>query len=324
MRRIPVVVVAGFLGAGKTTLLNHLLARARGTRVGVVVNDFGAIGIDAMSVAGQVDSTVSLGNGCLCCAIDVSELDEMLARLEPRVDVIVVEASGLAEPQAMARMVLASENPRLSYGGLVLLVDAAEFPDDLARHLRVADLVVLNKVDRAADPAALEAEVDRLKPGVPVVRAEFGRVDPELLFDPRPRVSHGQLSFEDLLAEDEDAADGHEHDHARYESVAFTGGALNPVRFTAFLDRRPRGLYRIKGFVLFDVPGHRQRFSLHTVGAFLRFERSAWDGPRRTELVLIGTGLDTAAIRAELAACAEDDPASVNPQSMLEVLRHLA
>ncbi|GAA1283563.1 GTP-binding protein [Saccharothrix xinjiangensis] len=318
MRRIPVVVVAGFLGAGKTTLLNHLLARARGTRVGVVVNDFGAIGIDAMSVAGQVDSAVSLGNGCLCCAIDVSELDEMLARLEPRVDVIVVEASGLAEPQAMARMVLASENPRLSYGGLVLLVDAAEFPDDLARHLRVADLVVLNKVDRVADPAALEAEVDRLKPGVPVVRAEFGRVDPALLFDPRPRARYGQLSFEDLADEHD-----HEHDHVRYESVDFTGGALNPARFMAFLDRRPAGLYRVKGFVLFDVPGHRQRFSLHTVGAFLRFERSAWDGPRRTELVLIGTGLDTAAVRAELAACAEDDPASVDPQSMLEVLRYL-
>lgn len=317
MKRIPVVVVAGFLGAGKTTLLNHLLARARGTRIGVVVNDFGAIGIDAMSVAGQVDSTVSLGNGCLCCAIDVSELDDMLARLDSRVDVIVIEASGLAEPQTMARMVLASENPRLSYGGLVLLVDAAEFPDDLARHLRVADLVVLNKVDRVADPAALADEIDRLKPGVPVVRAEFGRVDPALLFDLRPRAEHGQLSFEDLLEPDE-------HDHVRYESVEFTAGALNPVRLVDFLDRRPKGLYRVKGFVLFDVPGHRQRFSLHTVGAFLRFERSAWEGPRRTELVLIGTGLDTDAIRAGLAACVEPDPGSVDPQTMLEVLRYLA
>ncbi|QFZ17089.1 CobW family GTP-binding protein [Saccharothrix syringae] len=317
MKRTPVVVVAGFLGAGKTTLLNHLLAAARGTRIGVLVNDFGAIGIDAMTVAGQVDSAVSLGNGCLCCAIDVSELDGMLARLVGRVDVVVIEASGLAEPEAMARMVLASENPDLTYGGLVLLVDAAEFPDDLARHLRVADLVVLNKVDRAADPDALEREVHRLEPGVPVVRSVFGRVDPGLLFDPRPRTRYGQLSFEDLLEPDE-------HDHARYESVDFTAGALNPVRLMALLDRRPKGLYRVKGFVLFDVPGHRQRFSLHTVGAFLRFERSAWEGPRRTELVLIGTGLDTAALRAELAACVEPDPGSVDPQSMLEVLRYLA
>ena len=316
MKRIPVVVVAGFLGSGKTTLLNHLLGGSRGTRVGVVVNDFGAIGIDAMSVAGQVDSTVSLSNGCLCCAVDVSELDGMLAKLDSLVDVIVIEASGLAEPQAMARMVLASENPRLTYGGLVLLVDAAEFPDDLARHVRVADLVVLNKVDRVTDPSALAAEIDRLKPGVPVVRSSFGRVDPALLFDPRPRERFGQLSFEDLLDE--------EHDHVRYDSVEFTGGAMNPLRLMAFLDARPKGLYRIKGFVRFDVPGHRQRFGLHTVGAFLRFERSAWPGPRRTELVLIGTGLDVAGIRADLAACEEPDPTAVDPQSMLEVLRYTA
>ncbi|MFD0204460.1 MULTISPECIES: CobW family GTP-binding protein [Saccharothrix] len=316
MKRIPVVVVAGFLGSGKTTLLNHLLNSSRGTRIGVVVNDFGAIGIDAMSVAGQVDSTVSLSNGCLCCAVDVSELDEMLAKLDSQVDVIVIEASGLAEPQAMARMVLASENPRLAYGGLVLLVDAAEFPDDLAKHLRVADLVVLNKVDRVTDPEALAVEIDRLKPGVPVVRSSFGRVDPALLFDPRPRERFGQLSFEDLLDE--------EHDHVHYDSVEFTGGAMNPLRLMAFLDARPKGLYRIKGFVRFDVPGHRQRFGLHTVGAFLRFERSAWPGPRRTELVLIGTGLDVAAIRAGLAACEEPDPSAVDPQSMLEVLRYTA
>ena len=73
--KIPVVVVTGFLGSGKTTMLNHLLVHSGGTRIGVVVNDFGQINIDALSVAGQVDSMVSLGNGCLCCAVDASDLD---------------------------------------------------------------------------------------------------------------------------------------------------------------------------------------------------------------------------------------------------------
>ncbi|MBW4720677.1 CobW family GTP-binding protein [Saccharothrix obliqua] len=318
MQRVPVIVVAGFLGSGKTTLLNHLLAGARGTRVGVVVNDFGAIGVDAMAVAGQVDSTVALNNGCLCCAVDASGLDEMLARLDSRVDVIVIEASGLAEPQAVVRMVLASGNPRLSYGGLVLLVDAAEFPADLERHLRVADLVVLNKVDRVPDPGPLLAEIDRLKPGAPVAAVEHGRIDPALLFDTRERPRHGQLSFDDLVADEE-------HDHVHHQAVEFTGGAMDPLRLMAFLDTRPAGLYRIKGFVRFDVPGHRDRFGLHAVGAFLRFERGSWGrAPRRTELVLIGTDLDAAAIRADLAACAEPDPAAVDPAAMLEVLRYLA
>src|SRR5690242_20302639 len=77
-QQIPVVVLAGFLGSGKTTLLNHLLGAGAGTRIGAVVNDFGSIEIDAMTIAGQVDSMVSLGNGCLCCAVDTSELDTYL------------------------------------------------------------------------------------------------------------------------------------------------------------------------------------------------------------------------------------------------------
>ncbi|WP_030560058.1 GTP-binding protein, partial [Streptomyces exfoliatus] len=106
--------------AGKTTLLNHLLRNRAGNRIGVVVNDFGAIEIDAMTVAGQVGSTVSLGNGCLCCAVDASELDDYLATLTrpaARLDVIVIEASGLAEPRELVRMLLASDNPRVRYGG---------------------------------------------------------------------------------------------------------------------------------------------------------------------------------------------------------------
>ncbi|MET7437621.1 GTP-binding protein, partial [Streptomyces sp. NPDC005568] len=157
--QIPVVVLAGFLGSGKTTLLNHLLHHSGGSRIGAIVNDFGAIDIDAMAVAGALgDSTVALGNGCLCCAVDAGELDdylERLARPSAGIDVIVIEASGLAEPQELVRMVLASENPRVVYGGLVEVVDAAEFDatrerhPEIERHLALADLVVVNKLDRA-------------------------------------------------------------------------------------------------------------------------------------------------------------------------------
>lgn len=163
--QIPVVVPAGFLGSGKTTLLNHLLRNRSGNRIGVIVNDFGSIEIDAMTVAGQVGSTVSLGNGCLCCAVDASELDtflETLTRPSARLDVIVIEASGLAEPQELVRMLLASDNPHIRYGGLVEVVDAAEFPatrarhPEIDRHLAVADLIVLNKTDRVTEAGLSE------------------------------------------------------------------------------------------------------------------------------------------------------------------------
>ncbi|WP_432123809.1 CobW family GTP-binding protein [Streptomyces sp. C10-9-1] len=343
---IPVVLLAGFLGSGKTTLLNHLLRRNQGNRIGVVVNDFGAIEIDAMTVAGQVGSTVSLGNGCLCCAVDVGELDDYLDKLtrpEARIDVIVVEASGLAEPQELVRMILASDNPRIEYGGLAEVVDAAEFGatrarhPEIDRHLAIADLVVLNKTDRV-DAAAVErlrTEIGELCGGTPVVETRYGRIDPALLLDaalrPGPEDAVRQLSFEDLYADAYDAEHGHDpghdaHLHTAYESVSFeTATPLHPRRLMDFLDTRPPGLYRIKGHVDFGACDPRNRYTVHAVGRFLRFHPEPWpeDGSRATRLVLIGSGLDTGGLRARLGACALRGDAQDVPdeRSMWGVLR---
>ncbi|GAU69587.1 hypothetical protein SSP35_13_00580 [Streptomyces sp. NBRC 110611] len=387
-QQIPVVVLAGFLGSGKTTLLNHLLGAGDGTRIGAVVNDFGSIEIDAMTVAGQVDSMVSLGNGCLCCAVDTSELDtylERLARPAARIDVIVIEASGLAEPQELIRMILASDNDRIVYGGLIEVVDAAEFDatrarhPELDRHVGVADIVVLNKADRigAAPLRALRATLAELAPGRPVICTAYGRVDPELFFDRGAGedldAAVRQLSFEDLLREaaahgepagradgrhdhghhdddggrhddgrygdsrrdhhDEAHCDHHDgrcghadHLHAAYQSVEFTSAEpMHPRRLMDFLDSRPHGLYRIKGFVHFDVPENRQKFTLHAVGDFLRFYPGPWPKgeERGTQLVLIGSGIDAPALRKELENCRETGPSAADENSMWGVLRYV-
>ncbi|MFE0177269.1 CobW family GTP-binding protein [Streptomyces sp. NPDC059002] len=347
-QQIPVVVLAGFLGSGKTTLLNHLLHRSGGTRIGAIVNDFGSIEIDAMSVAGQLgDSTVSLGNGCLCCAVDASELDEYLERLarpSARIDVIVIEASGLAEPQELVKMLLASENPHIVYGGLVEVVDAAEFDatrerhPEVDRHLGIADLVVVNKADRVPD-----AERERVLGAVrglagraSVVAASYGRVDVELFFDRAPvgeRV--GQLSFDDLRdgdgasEADGDCADGrcghHDHLHSAYESLSFTSDVpLGPRPLMALLDSRPEGLYRIKGYVDFGPSDPGNRYAVHAVGRFLRFYPEPWGPgePRLTQLVLIGSGIDVPALEKELEACREDAP-QADEHGMWGVLRYV-
>ncbi|WP_434060623.1 CobW family GTP-binding protein [Streptomyces yunnanensis] len=364
-QQIPVVVLAGFLGSGKTTLLNHLLRAGDGTRIGAIVNDFGSIEIDAMTVAGQVDSMVSLGNGCLCCAVDTSELDtylERLARPAARIDVIVIEASGLAEPQELIRMILASDNDRIVYGGLIEVVDAAEFADtrvrhpELDRHVGIADLVVLNKADRIGDDARQEliGTLGDLAPGRPVICTAYGRIDPEIFFDRGPGEDRDaavrQLSFEDLLREASangapgQAVDGggdHDHDHqscrdcehghaghlhAAYESVEFTSAEpMHPRRLMEFLDSRPGGLYRIKGFVHFDVAENRQKFMLHAVGNFLRFYPEPWPkGEERcTQLVMIGSGIDAPALRKELENCRQTAPAEADENSMWGVLRYV-
>ncbi|MDB1088816.1 GTP-binding protein [Streptomyces sp. ACA25] len=362
--RIPVIVLAGFLGAGKTTLLNHLLHNRRGLRIGAVVNDFGSIGIDAMAVDGQVDSMVALDNGCLCCAVDTEDLDGMLDRLArpaARLDLIVVEASGLAEPQTLIRMILGSGDRRILYGGLVEVVDAAEFGTtrdrhpEIDRHLAVADLIVLNKADRVPEEETgrLRDLLAELGGGTPVVPVSHGRVDPELLLDrdtgarreagaDAPR----QLSFADLLEElrageapgaGEARHDGHLH--CGYQSVGFTENRpVDPRRFMAFLDSRPAGLYRMKGYVHFGAGGEREKYGVHAVGSFLRFTPSPWAGGEQpmTRLVLIGAGIDAEAVRKELEGCVvgpEEPPSGAGepdepgaeaagvPRSMYGVLR---
>ncbi|WP_318214758.1 GTP-binding protein [Streptomyces sp. SCL15-6] len=334
-RQIPVVVLAGFLGSGKTTLLNHLLHRSGGSRIGALVNDFGSIEIDAMAVAGALgDSTVSLGNGCLCCAVDASELDgylERLARPEAGIDVIVIEASGLAEPQELVRMLLASEQREIVYGGLVEVVDAAEFDatradhPEIDRHLALADLVVVNKTDRTPDAERVLALVRSLADRAAVLPAAYGRIDPEFLFDCRPTEERiGQLSFDDL--HDHSPGGAHPgHLHTAYDSVSFVSDVpLDPRRLMRFLDSRPEGLYRIKGYVDFGPYDRRNRYAVHAVGRFLRFCPEPWPpaGKRLTQLVLIGAGIDASALGKELDACRSEAP-HADEHGMWGVLRYV-
>ncbi|MEC3957342.1 CobW family GTP-binding protein [Nocardia sp. CDC153] len=343
--RIPVLIVAGFLGAGKTTLLNRLL-RTRDLRIGVVVNDFGAVNIDAMLVAGQVDAMVSLGNGCVCCAVDVSELDELFDRLaHPRqkIDVIVVEASGLAEPRNLIRMVVNSDNPRIRYGGLVEVVDAEHFREsrerhpELATHLRMADLVVLNKSDRV-EPEALErlrAELTDLVGQVPVYSTSHGRVDPGLLFDVPTREPHEprvgeQLSFDVLLHDEHDHHDDchdHHHLHDAYDSVSFTSDTdLNPRELIALLEDPPAGLFRAKGVLAFAVPDDPRKFVLHMVGRHIGIEPTRWGRhePRVSNLVLIGSGLDRDALLDRLHATVHRDDIPLDDHALLPIWRYVA
>ncbi|MEE4021839.1 GTP-binding protein [Gordonia sp. PKS22-38] len=351
---IPVILVAGFLGSGKTTLLNHLLRTADGTRIGVLVNDFGSINIDAMLIAGQADDTVSLSNGCMCCSVDADGVESALARLlrpKSAIDAIVIEASGIAEPRALIRMITGMDDPRMRYGGLVYVVDAATNTEvrrrhpEIDRHVEIADLVVVNKADLVTDDelSALCDDVRRVNDSAPTVVTADGVVDAAMLFDPRPRTVDNesrsrQLTLDELLEADTDECVGHgdgghgghhhRHLHDEFGSVEFTSTRpLNPRRLAEFLERPPTGCYRIKGVVAFDVPGHRQKFVVHAVGGFVRVERRGWGREERTSsVVVIGAGMDRDEVRRRLDAIVvgadlrDDRP---DEHGILSITRHL-
>ena len=181
---IPLTVLGGFLGAGKTTALNGLLREAT-DRIGVLVNDFGAINVDAALIEAQGGDVMALTNGCVCCALgpDLGDSLARIAGLAP--DRIVVEASGVADPWRIAQVARLQRG--ISLDSVLVLADATAFPDllsdpwladTLERQVARADLVAISKSDLAtpADRVATEAALRRIRPDVRIVKLAEGWV----------------------------------------------------------------------------------------------------------------------------------------------------
>lgn len=189
---VPILLVTGFLGAGKTTLVNHILQQADGRRIAAVVNDFGAINIDAELIAGAEDGVVSLANGCICCSLEGDLLRTLanLLRRTPRPEAIVIETSGVADPEDIIRNLMDPVILREAPLETVLCVADAASPEAdlgdplLLSQLRAADLVVISKGD-LVDKPALEARrraLSQINRRATLVEATDGDMPLELVF----------------------------------------------------------------------------------------------------------------------------------------------
>ncbi len=287
---IQFTLITGFLGAGKTTLVNYLLSGAHGRRLAVIVNDFGAINIDASLISRRDSDTISLTNGCACCSM-ARGLTETLLALSEQADppeAIVLEASGIAEPQPILHIALT--NPALALNGVITLVDTEtvlSHADDpsygaiIARQVGGADLVVLNKTDLAT-PKMLDgvvAWVTQCAPRAGIVRAVEARVPIE--------VALGQRA--ERPAEITSGANADHREANPFRSWSFVRDeALCAERVRRLADDLPRGILRAKGTLyLAEDPGHRHVYQL--VGRRWRLARDIpWGvAQKRSEIVFI-------------------------------------
>ncbi len=261
---IPLTILTGFLGAGKTTLLNRLLRGNHGLRVAVLVNDFGAINIDAELVVDVADDVISLANGCICCSLRDDLVEAVLramARPE-RPEYILLEASGVADP---AGITLAFHTPRLRdrirLDSVTCVLDAQQvfaypnYPELLQLQLHqiaFADMVVLNKVDLATSEQLrqIHALIDHHFNNIRIVEASYCDVPYEILlgvgrFDPAVHIAAAPNSSR--------GSRGHHHGHDAgpvFDTWSFeTDRPLSLAALEVAARKLPGGVFRCKGIV---------------------------------------------------------------------------
>jgi G3E family GTPase len=314
VRTAAVDILTGFLGSGKTTLLRHVLDHGlRGHRVAVIMNELGEIGIDGRVVTGlsAVEKMVELSSGCLCCTIDDYRFDVAIQEIVDTVrpDLIVIESTGVAHPEPLARRVLAAG---LGLDAIVTVVDAANLERHLAEsdavraQIEAADFLILNKTDLVA-PAALERtdrRLARLNPRASRQRAERGAVDARLLFATGVGTLRAAAPAGGHLVQD------------GIETVTYRSARpLDQRRFERVLGGLPRQVLRAKGVV---------RLAGRDRPCLFNYTCGRWDldwlplpDLGETQAVFIGRELGRHAPRLceRLSACEVNGPLEAAPRS---------
>lgn len=319
VKKVPAYTLVGFLGSGKTTLLGKLIGWCvdNGKTPGLIVNEFGAISIDGEMLKQEGLMLQELSNGCICCTADgdvIPALIQMAAH--PKVDLILLEASGLADP---ADMLDELTDPALwesvEVGGIISVVDALRF-DDLAektklaaRQVEYADLLIMNKCDLISpeDATDLQGRLAKLNPKAQIFRAEQGLPEAgiQAVLDLSRELGVGAVAPKPeahVHTHDHDHEHEHRDAHMSLHTVDFElDFKVDKEAFEKFLKSLPADIYRAKGFMW--VEGDERPYVFQHMPGYVRVLPFQRHRPSIMRGVFIGQNIDKEWIRQQIEAC---------------------
>jgi len=319
-KKIPVTIISGFLGAGKTTLVNHVLTHNTGAHIGVIVNEFGEVGIDGDLIVADEEALIEIRNGCICCTVRtdlVAAVKRLLERSDLKLDRLIIETSGLADPAPVLQTFLADTDllTRVELESVVTLVDAAHLKrqvhDTIAREqIAFADLIVLNKVDllEADELTPLEGVLRAINPVAVIIRTTNSEVATDALLGVYRFSLPNVLAIEPGILKDEH---DHEHDNSITSCAVETSHALDPNRFNRWVNQlvqqQGQHIMRMKGVLNFS--GEARPFYFHSVHMLLDAKPGrTWQSAemRQSRFVFIGRHLDSAVLQRGFLECVHD------------------
>lgn len=341
---LPVTIITGFLGSGKTTLLNHILTNQQGVKTAVLVNEFGEIGIDNELIISTNDNMVELSNGCICCTINNDLVDAVYKVLEreDKLDYLVVETTGLADPLPVAMTFLGSELRDLTrLDSIVTLVDAANYSLDLFNsqaafsQITYGDVILLNKADLVDESTLqqLEVKINEVKEGARIIRTKNSQVPLPLILsvglfesdkyfeseaDHHEHHDHHDHSQCEHEHHDDDHANcGHDH-HDHEHHYHHHSNHLENDGFTSisFQSDKPFSIRKFQYFLDNQLPTNvfrakgimwfeesPQRHIFHLCGKRFTIDDDEWKGERKNQIVLIGQNLHEETLLKQLENC---------------------
>lgn len=326
-RGMPVTIITGFLGSGKTTLLNHILQNQRDLKVAVLVNEFGDINIDSQLLVSIDENMMELTNGCICCTINDGLVDAVYNVLErgDRIDYMIVETTGVADPLPIALTFLGTELQHLTrLDSILTVVDAEAFNEEHFKsdaayaQVMYGDIIILNKTDLATDEKlkTLEDYVNKTKTKARILRSQMGIVPLPLILDVgidqsaiAQAAKHDDHDHHDHEHHDHEHHHDHDHHHSHHLDndgfVAISFQSDRPFildKFQNFLDKQlPIDVFRAKGILNFEGIDNRYVFQLS--GKRYELKTDDRNKPLSNQLVIIGRNLDRQTILDNLNEC---------------------